>query len=464
MKIWESYAPELVLDLYELTMAASYFDEKMSGDATFSLFIRDYPDSRSYFVSSGIEHLVELLTSFRFDENSLAYISSIGRFSSRFIDYLKSFRFSGTVRAIPEGRIFYTNEPVVEVSAPIIEAQIIETLVINVIQLEVMLASKAARVVHAAGGKGVIDFGMRRSHGVDAAVKAARAGYLVGFSGTSNLMAGKIYGIPVYGTMAHSYVTSFAHEVDSFAAFAKTFPDHTVLLIDTYDTIAGAKKAVETAGMLAANGKQLLGVRLDSGDMAALSEQVRLILDDAGFRATSILASGSLDEFKVEALVKSGAPIDIFAVGTRVCVSADAPFLDIAYKLVEYEGRPILKLSSGKETWVGRKQVYRHYDHEGRMERDVLCLFKRERPEGEPLLVNYIESGERARAAESVDTIRSRFTDEFSKLPRHIAALRPEAHYPVHIDSQLLEKNREVKKAKMIEEVNAFLKSEGNNK
>src|SRR5271157_3981847 len=307
MKPWEQYAPELIADLYELTMAESYFQEGMTGEATFSLFIRDYPADRSCFVSSGLESLLQILPDFRFSGESLRYLVSLGKFSTGFIDYLRGFRFSGSIRAIPEGRIFFVDEPILEVTGPIIEAQVIETLVLNVIQLETMLAGKAARVFAASSGKGLIDFGMRRAHGVDASLKSARASYLVGFKGTSNLLAGKIYGIPVFGTMAHSYVTSFPCELDAFHAFTRAFPDNSVLLIDTYDTIAGALKAVEVARTLREKGKELLGVRLDSGDLADLSKRVRFILDEAGFPGVTIMASGNLDEYQIEKLLNSGA-------------------------------------------------------------------------------------------------------------------------------------------------------------
>ncbi|NTV43779.1 MAG: nicotinate phosphoribosyltransferase, partial [Syntrophobacteraceae bacterium] len=263
MNVWEHYTPELLTDLYELTMAESYLREGMSGEATFSLSIRDYPPQRAYFVLAGVEHLLEMLSGIRFSEASLRYLASTGHLSSALLDYLKDFRFTGTVRAMREGRVFFAHEPVVEVTAPIIEAQMIETLVINVIQLETMLASKAARCVHAARGRGLIDFSFRRTQGVDAGVKAARASYLAGFMGSSNVLAGKVYGIPVYGTMAHSYITSFGREMDAFVAFSDAYPRNTVLLIDTYDTMSGARKAVEVAKRMAAQGRSLLGVRLD---------------------------------------------------------------------------------------------------------------------------------------------------------------------------------------------------------
>jgi len=458
MDPWEQYAPELITDLYELTMAESYLQEGMTGESTFSLFIRDYPVDRSYFVSAGIESLLQILPDFRFSDESLRYLVSLGKFSARFIDYLRNFRFSGSIRAIPEGRIFFVGEPILEVTGPIIEAQIIETLVLNVIQLETMLASKAARIFASASGKGLIEFGMRRTHGVDASLKAARASYLVGFMGTSNLLAGKIYGIPVFGTMAHSYVASFRYEIDAFYAFSHAFPDNAILLIDTYDTIAGAIKAVEVAKALRENGKELLGVRLDSGDLADLSKQVRLILDEAGFPGVKIMASGSLDEYKVERLVNHGAQIDFYAVGTRLGVSADAPYLDIAYKLVEYEGRPILKLSTGKKTWIGRKQIYRFYEADGKMNFDRVCLFDSAREqEGEPVMELVMEGGKRVTAPKPLVEIRTRFSEEWRKLPEKLRAIHPKQVYQVEVCRSLKELDSETARLRRHEEVDESL-------
>lgn len=461
MKPWEKYTPELVTDLYELTMAAGYLEEAMSGEATFSLFIRDYSPYRSYYVSAGIERLLEILSEFRFNEASLEYIASLDRFSPQFIDYLRNFRFSGTVRAIPEGRVFFAQEPLLEVTGPIIEAQVIETLVLNVMQLETMFASKAARIFQAAGGRGLIDFGMRRAQGVEASVEAARAGFIAGFLGTSNLLAGKIHGIPVFGTMAHSYVTSFDCEMDAFLAFARAFPDGTVLLIDTYDTIAGALKAVQAARIMAADGKKVLGVRLDSGDLAELSGRVRMVLDQAGFPEIKIMASGNLDEFKIEELVKKGAAIDIYAVGTRLCVSADAPYLDIAYKLVEYEGRPILKLSSGKKTWVGKKQVYRFFDAGGKMDHDMLCLLEECGTRGEPMLETVMADGKPVRKPESLETIRSRFAAELQRMPERLLEIQGGNKYRVEISETLRQLDERTSLEKRREEVQSVLEQYG---
>ncbi len=439
MNPWSQFAPELVTDLYELTMAASYLREGMSGEATFSMFIRAYPPGRSYFVAAGLEHFIDMLMELRFQDESVEFLASTGKFSPDFLEYLKTLRFSGSIRALPEGRIFFVDEPMLEVTAPIIEAQIIETLAINVLQLETLIASKAARCVHAAQGKSIIDFSLRRTHGVDAGLKAARASYLAGFAGTSNVLAGKVYGIPIFGTMAHSYITSFEHEMDSFRAFARAFPDSTVLLIDTYDTLNGARKAAQVAREMAAEGKTLRGVRLDSGDLAALSRGVRKILDDEGLNEVEILASGGLDEFKIEALREAGASIDAFAVGTHMGVSADAPCFDIAYKLVEYEDRPVLKLSSGKRTWVGRKQVYRRLDAQGRMYEDSLCLDTEKRPGETGLLEEMVRKGRRVRPPESLQVIRRRFETDFQQLPEGCKDLRDPQRYPVRISLPLQE-------------------------
>lgn len=442
MNQWQMYAPELMSDLYEFTMAESYFREGMNGEATFSLFIRDYPVDRGYFVAAGIEGFLDLLANMRFEDSSIDYLASLHRFSPGFIDSLREFRFTGTVRALREGTIFFANEPVLEVTAPIIEGQTIETLALNSIHFETLIAGKAARCVHAAGGKPLVDFSFRRTQGVEAGVKAARASYIAGFLGTSNLLAGKIHGIPVFGTMAHSYVTSFAQESDSFHAFAKAFPDNTVLLIDTYDTLSGAKKAVEEARFLASQGRSLKGVRLDSGDLDALSRQVRRIFVEEGFPEVSIMASGNLDEYRVQELKERGAEIDSFAVGTRMGVSSDAPCLDIAYKLVEYEGRPVLKLSSGKKTWVGRKQIYRLYDEKGMMKEDRLSLQSEEGGEGKALLEPAMEGGARVRPPESLDVIRKRFQGEWKTLPEPFRRIRAPERYPVEISGELQEVDR----------------------
>lgn len=454
---WKEYSPELLTDLYEITMAASYLKEGMSGEATFSLFIRDYPSARSYFVSAGLEHILQLIPEMRFSESSIDYLASLKKFQPEILDYLGRFRFTGSIRAIPEGRIFFAQEPVLEVTGPIIEAQLLETLIINGMQLEILVASKAARCMHAAKGRPLMDFGLRRTHGAEAGVRAARATYITGFSGTSNLLAGKLYGIPVFGTMAHSYVTSFNREIDSFHAFARAFPDNTVLLIDTYDTIQGARKAIEVARLLREEGKKLRAVRLDSGDLVRLSREVRGMLEDAGFPEVKVLASGNLDEYRLQELIEAGAEVDMFAVGTRVGVSADAPYFDIAYKLVEYDGRPLLKLSSGKKTWVGKKQIYRHYGADGRMSEDFLCLLDEEHAGGEPIMVPVMERGEVLRPLESLDTIRRRFSEDWSALPERYKDLEAREKYPVKIGPSLEELERTVAERIIRDEIGGVL-------
>jgi len=404
----------LLTDQYELTMAAAYFRHDMFSDATFSLFIRKYPQDRAYFVSAGLEDVVAYLESFRFDDEDMDHLESMGLFDRDFLDYLAGLRFSGSVYGIPEGRVFFRDEPILEVTAPIIGAQLAETLIINLVNLQVSVATKAARCVHAARGRGLVDFSLRRTQGMDAGVKVARSSYLAGFKGTSNVLAGKLYGIPVSGTMAHSFVTSFEEETDAFRAFAETFPENTVLLIDTYDTVTGARKAVEVAGEMAEKGEKLRGVRLDSGDMAQLSKEVRKIFRDAGFDDVSIFASGGFDEFKIDRLLEEGGDIDAFGVGTKMGTSADAPYTDMAYKLVQYDGRPVLKLSSGKKTLVGEKQVFRFYQKD-KIHRDLIAL-RDERLEGEPLLKQVMKGGKRLQDPESLETIRQRFEKEFEKL------------------------------------------------
>ena len=355
-------------------MAASYFEEGMHEEATFSLFIRKYPPNRGFLVAAGLEETLNYLTSLHFTDRDLAYLESTRVFKPAFLDYLKTVHFTGEVWALPEGSIFFKDEPILEVTGPIIEAQLAESFIINAINLQTMIATKAARCTLAAGPRHLVDFSLRRTQGVDAALKVARASYLGGFIGTSNVMAGKLYDLPTFGTMAHSYIISFANEIDSFRAFSRAFPGNTVLLIDTYDTIAGAKKAIAVGREMAARGEKLRGVRLDSGDMVALSIEVRRLLDEAGLDYVTIFASSGFDEFKIARTQESGGPIDAYGVGSKLGVSADAPYFDIAYKLVQYADRPVMKLSTSKVTYVGKKQVFRSYDGNGQMAGDLIAL------------------------------------------------------------------------------------------
>jgi nicotinate phosphoribosyltransferase len=429
----------LLTDLYQLTMAACYFDQDMQAEATFSLFIRKYPARRAYFVAAGLSEALAYLETLRFSADDLAYLASTGLFPAHFLDYLKGFRFTGEVQALPEGSIFFEDEPILEVSGPIIEAQMVETFIINAVSLQTMIATKASRAVYAAQGRPLVDFSLRRTQGSDAGLKVARASYLAGFAGTSNILAGKIYGIPIFGTMAHSYITSFPHEIDAFRVFARNFPARATLLIDTYDNISGAKHAVTVAKEMEARGQRLDYVRLDSGDMAAISKDVRQILDESGLDYVRILASGGFDEHKMAELLADGARIDAFAVGTKMGVSADAPYFDIAYKLVRYADQPVMKLSTGKVTLVDKKQVWRTFDAQGHMAKDIIALRSEAIPAGTPLLQPAMANGRILRPLPSLSECRDYFQDQFARLPAAHKLLQDPTPYPVGLSPGLKE-------------------------
>jgi nicotinate phosphoribosyltransferase len=435
--------PAMLVDLYEFTMAEAYFREKMFQPATFSLFIREYPPHRRYFISAGLEGVLDFLESMQFVPDDLEYLDSTGLFSRDFLDSLADFRFTGEVVAIPEGRLFFKDEPVLEVTAPIIEAQLAETAVINIINLHVNIATKVSRCVHTAQGRNIVDFSLRRTQGTDAGMAVARAGYIAGMSATSNVLAGKSLGIPVAGTMAHSFVTSFEEEIDAFRTFARTFGDRTVLLIDTYDTLVGAEKAVVVAKELVEGGRRLRGVRLDSGDMVELSRKVRELFLREGLAYVDIFASGGFDEFKIDQSIRNGAEIDAYGVGTKMGVSADSPYTDIAYKLVQFDGRPVMKLSSGKKTLVAPKQVFRK-EKNGRLTADTIGL-RKEMLEGEPLLRTVVRDGKRTGERESLDTIRSRFKEEFEKLAPAIKSIKKPQMHPVDVSDRLERLQQRVK-------------------
>jgi len=437
MGLDQSRSREITTDLYELTMAASYFDEGMFAPAIFSLFVRQYPPNRSYFVCAGLDDLLDYLEFFHFQPDDLEYLERTALFSSKFLAFLERLRFTGSVRAIREGRIFFSTEPLLEITAPLIEAQLVETFVINAMNFPCLIATKASRCLQAAGDRRLVDFSLRRTQGIDAGLKVARASYIGGFVGTSNVLAGKLYGLPIYGTMAHSYVESFPQEIDAFRAFARSFPKNTVLLIDTYDTVAGARKAVTVAHEMRTAGHALLAVRLDSGDLVHLSREVREILDGAGFSQVTIFASGGLDEFEIQEILAAGARIDAFGVGTKLGVSADAPYLDSAYKMVEYAGRPVLKLSSGKISLAGIKQVFRVSDDRGLLQRDLIGLHDEVVSEAEPLFHLVMKDGKRLFPSEPLDLIRQRFLQEFARLPATYKALRRAEKYPVEITPRL---------------------------
>ena len=427
----------IMTDLYELTMAASYFEQDMYAPATFSLMVREYPSKRSYLVCAGLGPLLDYLESFCFRPDDLEYLEKTSLFPDRFLQFLETLRFTGEVRAIPEGRIAFCDEPLVEITAPVMQAQLVETFVINSINLPTLVATKASRCHYAAGERRLVDFSLRRTHGMDAGLMVARSSFIGGFIGTSNVQAGKRYGLPIYGTMAHSYVESFEREIDSFRAFAKSFPDNTVLLIDTYDTLAGARKAVTVASEMQQAGKSLRAVRLDSGDMVHLSQQVRKIFDEAGFPNVRIFASGGFDEFKIQKILTHGALIDAFGVGTKMGVSADAPYLNMAYKMVMYNGRPVMKLSSGKVSLAGPKQVFRQRTEDGFFKRDLIGLLDEDIADSESLLLTVMKDGKRLFPAQPLPKIQELFRKEFALLPETYKDLDGNPNYPVEITPRL---------------------------
>ena len=427
-------------DFYELTMCSSYFDNEKFEPATFDLFVRRLPENRGYLLVAGLEQILQYLGSLRFTEPHLAYLKKQG-FKRGFLDYLRGFKFTGEVCALPEGTVVFPNEPLIRVTAPIIEAQIVETFLLNTINLQTMIATKASRVVHAAKGKGVVEFGLRREHGIDAGMKVARASYLAGCQGTSNVLAGMTYDIPVFGTMAHSFVMSFEKEIEAFRAFAKTFPDKSTLLIDTYNDMAGAEKAVVVAKELEKQGCKLGGVRLDSGNLAETSKKVRALLDAESLGYVNIFASGDLDEYRIEELLRKGAKIDAFGVGTRMGTSADKPYIDVIYKLCETMNAksvfsPIMKLSEGKITLPGRKQVWRFKDDKGNYSHDIIALANEE-ADGEPLLVKVMEKGKIIRTLPSLKEIRAVAEKNLSKLPAKYKKLTNPPAYPVKLSTAL---------------------------
>lgn len=410
----------LFTDLYEVTMAQAYWTEGMSGTAVFETFFRKLPRSRSYLMAAGLPDVLDFLEALQFDEDDLQYLRGLGLFADEFLDWLSQVRFTGDVWAVPEGTVVFPNEPIVQVVAPIAEAQLVETFVLNQIHLQSVLASKAARVVDAARGRTVVDFGARRAHGTDAAIKVARTCYLAGAAGTSNLFAARQYGIPAVGTMAHSYVQAFESEVDAFEAFARIYPG-TTLLVDTYDTLRGVDRVIELAKRLGER-FDVRAVRLDSGDLGELSKAARARLDAAGLNQVGIFVSSGLDEYRIAALLDNDCPIDGFGVGTKLVVAEDAPALDMAYKLVEYAGVGRTKLSSGKTIYPGRKQVFRRRD-DGGFAGDTLGQ-PDERLEGEPLLVPVMKDGRRLpRDDAGLGAARVRAHQQIESLPAQLRSL-----------------------------------------
>jgi nicotinate phosphoribosyltransferase len=426
----------LLTDLYQLTMLQAYFDRGMNEVAVFEFFVRKLKGDRNFLVAAGLGQALDYLENLRFAQEELEWLKHKG-FQPPFLRSLGDLRFTGDVYAMPEGTIFFPDEPILRVVAPISQAQLVESRLINLLQFQTLIASKAARTVLVAPGKLLVDFGMRRAHGAEAAMLAARASYLVGFSGTSNVSAGMEYGLSTYGTMAHSFIEAHADEANAFLDFARANPTNVVLLIDTYDTERGAERVVQINHRLKAEGIQIRGVRLDSGDLAHHARRVRAILDAGGLREVNIFASGNLDEWKIRELLAAGAPIDGFGVGTRLDVSADVPYLDCAYKLQEYAGTPRRKRSEGKATWPGRKQVFRTYEG-GHMRRDVVARENDVEP-GVPLLELVMKAGCRVKPSEPLEQIRNRTLTQLACLPEHLRGLERSQDFQVTISQSLID-------------------------
>jgi len=427
----------LLTDLYQLTMLQGYYDTRMEQTAVFEFFVRRLRPGRGFLMAAGLEQALDYLEQLRFAPEELEWLASTRRFSPAFLASLETLRFTGDVHAMPEGTVFFPNEPILRVIAPIAQAQLVETRLINLLHLQTLIASKAARTVLMAPGKLLVDFGLRRAHGAEAGLLAARASHIAGFTGTSTVLAGQQFGIPLFGTMAHSFIQAHDDETQAFANFAHAQPDNVVLLIDTYDTEAAAHKVVALAPGLANAGIRIKGVRIDSGDLAEHARRVRRILDAGGLGQVIIFVSGDLDEYEVRDMLAAGAPVDGFGVGTRVDTSNDQPFLDCAYKLQEYAGRARRKRSEGKATWPGRKQVFRSYDTDGHMLSDVVTLEADPQP-GEPLLVPLMQKGRRLAPSPSLPAVRKHAAENLTRLPATLRRLE-EFDYRVNISPALHE-------------------------
>ena len=426
----------LLTDLYQLNMIQAYLEHDETKTAVFEFFVRKLPSQRGFLIAAGLEQALDFLETLHFSSDEIAWLAGSGRFSKQMLDYLGRFRFSGDVHAMPEGTPFFGDEPILRVTAPLAEAQLVETRLINILHYQSLIASKAARMVLAAPGKLLVDFGLRRAHGAEAGLMAARASYIAGFTGTATVLAEKRFGIPTFGTMAHSFVQAFDDEAKAFESFARSRPEHLVLLIDTYDTEAGARKVVALAPKLRAAGIRLGGVRLDSGDMIALSRSVRRILDDGGLKDVTIFGSGGLDEDALAEMARAEAPIDGFGIGTSLTTSSDAPALDCAYKLQEYAGLPRRKRSTGKATWPGRKQVWRRFGATGRMEGDLLSL-EDDTQAGEPLIRCVVRGGRRLHAPPTLTEIRAHTARGLERLPEPLRRLQAGETYPVRVATAL---------------------------
>jgi nicotinate phosphoribosyltransferase len=420
----------LLTDLYELNMHAAYHAAGMTATAVFEFFVRKLPPSRGFLVAAGLEQVVEFLEDARLAAAELDWLRESGRFPDQALEALAEFRFAGDVDAMPEGTVFFADEPILRVTAPLPQAQLLESRLINLLHFQTLIAAKAARMVLTAPQKILLDFGLRRAHGAEAGLLAARAAYLAGFAGSATVLAEARFGVPAVGTMAHSFIQAHENEREAFLAFARARPAQVVLLLDTYDVERAARTAIEIAPILAAEGISLRGVRLDSGDLAAQARLVRGLLDAAGLGQVRIFASGGLDETSLKELAP--APIDGFGIGTSLTTSTDWAALDCAYKLTEYAGTPKRKRSTGKATWPGRKQVFRRYDGEGRMAGDVLTVLG-DPQDGEPLLVPVLLGGRRVGALPGLAEARARAAEQLRRLPEPLRRLEEGWRYQVTV-------------------------------
>jgi nicotinate phosphoribosyltransferase len=425
----------LLTDLYELNMVQAYLDRGEQAEAVFEFFVRRLPPRRGFLLAAGLDDALDYLETLKFSAADIDWLKSTGRFRDNLLDYLKTFRFTGDVHAIPEGSACFGNEPLIRITAPLPQAQLVETRLINILHYQTLIASKAARMVLAAPGKILSDFGLRTAHGAEAGLFSARASYLAGFAGAANVLAGEKYGVPIVGTMAHSFVQVHDNETQAFEDFARARPEGVILLIDTYNTEAGARKVVELAPRLMKDGISIRGVRIDSGDLTESARKVRAILDAGGLKDTIILVSGGITEDVLKKMMQEKAPIDGFGIGVNLAASVDVPALDCAYKLQEYAGKPKRKLSEGKATWPGSKQVWRAYDTNGRMSGDILSLENDKQP-GEALIVPVMRGGKRVAFSPTLAQIRERAARDLARLPEPLQKLQP-ADYPVKVSDAL---------------------------
>ena len=436
-------ASALLTDFYQLTMLDAYYQLDMCSNAVFEFFVRALPPGRNFLLAAGLEQVLEYLESLHFTADDIAWLRSLGRFSEKLLDHLQTFRFEGHVAAMSEGTVFFPGEPIVRVCAPLPQAQLVESRIINLLQFQTVVASKAVRSRLAAPYARLIDMGMRRAHGAEAAVFAARACYIAGFDSTATVAAARCFDIPIVGTMAHSFVQAHANEVDAFRHFARSQPGNVTLLLDTYDTLVAAEKVARLAPELRAQGIHVTAVRIDSGDLATQARQVRGILDRGGCRDVKILVSGGLDEYELQRLHAERAPIEAYGLGTRINVSEDAPVLDCAYKLQEYDHRPTAKRSPGKRHLPGARQVFRRYGADGVIEGDVIGRSVESLP-GKALLQPVLQHGRRVRPAPKLQDIRHHVHREVSSLPIELQMLEPGKPIPVEVSPGLRALSTEV--------------------